>query len=360
MPIAMTLGATTATTQVLNFAGYTGASIEIQYAPREDFDFCVAPSFTIAAAATHTLQVLNQASTYYVRSREIIAAVPGPWVATQAFRTSLTTAQTTTPAAVMITPAMIVVPNPVLAWAADNVVAGYPVANLGLDAPVAWRSSHATVHAFNVTMAPETIDTIALLMSNAPEAATVTIKASNVAANVAGAPSYSVVGSAFRASANLPGRYGYHGLFRLASPQAYTFWRVEITCAAPGALFHLEHAIFGLNRSSKNYSLDKSEAPLDFGSLERGRSGVPIRSRGARGRRIDFDLSRMSEAQNETIYQDLGRKVGLTDPVLVVPNSKTGAFLHDRIAYGALTSMRTVNDASPIFTRSFSVESILP
>ena len=55
MPLTMTLGAVTSTSQALNFAGYTGSVLEIQYAAREDFDFSVSPSFQIAAAATSSV-----------------------------------------------------------------------------------------------------------------------------------------------------------------------------------------------------------------------------------------------------------------------------------------------------------------
>src|SRR6478752_6036979 len=143
MALAMTLGAVTSTSQVLNFSGYAGGStIQIQYATRPDFNFCVAPLYVIAAAASHTMQQLNQLTTYYVRAREVTSGgIALSWVSTRGFTTSAGGARDLTVPAVMITPSSIVVPAPVLEWqSVTPQVAGYPVANLGIDAPVAWRS----------------------------------------------------------------------------------------------------------------------------------------------------------------------------------------------------------------------------
>src|SRR3546814_14079108 len=95
---------------------------------------------------------------------------------------------------------------------------------------------------------------------------------------------------------------------------------------------------------------DKNEVGVDLGSLERLRSGNPNRIRGYRMRRVDFDLAALTEAQYETQYGDLHWRVGGTDPVLIVPNSKSGAFLQDRILYGAITAGRPVNSYSPYST----------
>src|SRR3546814_10777790 len=128
------------------------------------------------------------------------------------------------------------------------------------------------------------------------------------------------------ASANVPGRPGYHGLFRLPAAVSKEYWRVDITATLPGNLLHLEHAVFGKNRVTKNMAADKNEVGVDLGSLERLRSGNPNRIRGYRMRRVDFDLAALTEAQYETQYGDLHWRVGGTDPVLLVPNSKSGAF----------------------------------
>ena len=138
------------------------------------------------------------------------------------------------------------------------------------------------------------------------------------------------------------------------------YWRIEITANSLfGRILHIEHAVFGWNRATKNHSVDKSETPYDNGTLQRLRSGVPDRTRGLRGRRADFDISMISEQQDQLIYQDLAYEVGTTDPVLVIPNSKAGAFLHDRILFGTI-NMKIANPVSPRYTRSFSIESILP
>src|SRR3546814_15822812 len=76
------------------------------------------------------------------------------------------------------------------------------------------------------------------------------------------------------ASANVPGRPGYHGLFRLPAAVSKEYWRVDITATLPGNLLPLEHAVFGKNRVTKNMAADKNEVGVDLGSLERLRRGV--------------------------------------------------------------------------------------
>src|SRR3546814_5375042 len=83
-------------------------------------------------------------------------------------------------------------------------------------------------------------------------------------------------------SSDLP---GYHGLFRLPAAVSKEYWRVDITATLPGNLLHLEHAVFGKNRVTKNMAADKNEVGVDLGSLERLRSGNPNRIRGYRMRR---------------------------------------------------------------------------
>src|SRR3546814_2941350 len=94
-------------------------------------------------------------------------------------------------------------------------------------------------------------------------------------------------------------------------------WSVEITATHTGNLLHLEHAVFGKNRVTKNMAADKNEMGFDLGSLERLRSGNPNRIRGYRMRRVDFDLAALTEAQYATQYGDLHWRVGRHDTVLI-------------------------------------------
>lgn len=336
-------------------------TVEFQISTQPTFEHCVCPVIPgIARSSPQTLSGLNQATTYYIRARDKSAAgVFGAWTAAVPFRTPLSSAPSTSPDEIMIEPVLVVVPVPVITWGADNALTAHPVLNLGYDAPVAWRSQPAgNDHAFTAYMAPDDVDTIAILMTNLPEAATVVIKAGTT--NGVSDYRYPSSGStAFRASANLPGRPGYHGIIRLPSVQNYAYWRVEITAALTGKLLHVEHAVFGKALQTKNYSQGKSEDLIDMGSLSRNRSGVPIRTLGARLRRVNFDISMLSEEQFELNYGQLSKAVGSTQPVLVVPNSKANAFFHDRILYGAIVDSREINPASPRFTKSFVVESLL-
>lgn len=364
MPVTIALNSTTATSVTANVTGLAAdGTLEVQVAIRPDFKNCVCPiGVGIARATPVVFNGLNQNTPYYMRVRSRRASgVAEDWSNILTFKTALTAGPDLSTPAVLISPAMIVVPVPIVEWTGllNGDIAGYPCANLGFDAPVAWRTYlSGTDAAFLARMAPQPVDTIALLMSNAPEAATVLVRAGNTSA----VTDYTGTSQAFRASANLTGRPGYHSIIKLAAPQSYPYWKVTVT--VPGGTlspcFHLEHAIFGLNRASKNHSVDKTEQPLDLGNYERGRSGIPQRMVGLRGKRVDFEISMLNQLQFETLYGDLPRLVGTTSPILAVPNSKTGTWLHDRILYGVLTGGKSVNPASPVHSRSFTIDSILP
>lgn len=337
-------------------------TLQLQLAVRPDFQLCAAPIIPgIAVGASLDLAELNQATTYYGRARSVIEGIEQPWSEVAALRTLLDEARDLSAVAVTHAPTLLVVPEQVLEWNSATTVAGFPTDNLGYDAPVAWRSQNPAAHAFTARMAAAPVDTIALLMSNAPESATVTVSAGATEANASGgAPTFSYGPVPFRASPNLDGRPGFHALLELPAAQAFAWWQVEIAAAVPGGIFHLEHAVFGRNRKTKNHSVEKTETPTDLGSLARSRSGIPQRALGWRMRRVEFDISAMDEGQYEASYADLGWRVGNIEPVLVVPNSKAGSYLHDRILYGALSSSsRISNIRGPLFTRSFSIDSLI-
>lgn len=357
MPVLAPGAATATTANVTLTAPPADGTLDVQYSARADFMLGVSPLVKGVAVGNFTLSGLNSGSTYYVRARARRASgAVEDWSNVIAVRTSDGPARVVSPAAVMIEPAMLVVPAPVLSWQDGGAgVAGYPVENLGHDGPTAWVSKGAAPHTFIAELGATPVDTIALLMSNAAPDATVTIKAGATAAGAA----YSSGALTFRASAALPQRPGFHALIRLPAPQTHRYWRVEISSANFADQFHLEHAVFGLNRVTKNHSVDKAETPIDLGGLNRTRAGNPVRTLGARMRRVDFDLSVMTEAQFETNYADLWHLVGSTEPVLCVPNTKANAFLHDRILYGPITGGKIVNVASPVYTRGFTIESIL-
>src|SRR3546814_12774514 len=90
------------------------------------------------------------------------------------------------------------------------------------------------------------------------------------------------------ASANVPGRPGYHGLFRLPAAVSKEYWRVDITATLPGNLLHLEHAVFGKNRVTKNIAANKNGVVVDLGSRERVSSCDPHTPPGCRVAGVSF------------------------------------------------------------------------
>ena len=340
---------------------FYATNLELQVAIRPDGELCVAPLHRFADIENQVvIKGLSPDTTYFVRAREINnVGDAGPWEVA-AYRTP-GPAEEYTVANITHSKAMVVVPTPVIVWHADNEVEGHPAENLGYDAPVGWRSKPGgTTHAFTAEMAAEPIDTIALLMSNLGEDATVTIKAADTLANTTAAPDFTLGPIPYRASSPLSARPGYHALVRLDSPEAHKFWRIELEGELTENLLELQHAIFGLNRSTKNHSVDRTSAPIDLGEFGRSRSGVPQRALGARMRREEFDISAMDEDDFEKHYRDLRWRVGSTEPVLIVPNSKEGQYLHDRILYGTLNpSSRHTNMRGKLHTQSFSIESLI-
>lgn len=363
MPLTLGLGTVTDIWAEITMSGFAAdGTVEMQAAVRPDFKNCVCPIITgIALTSPYYLLGLTQNTPYYLRARSRRASgVAEAWSGILTFKTPLTTAPDLSTPAVLISPAMLVVPVPIVEWTGlgNGDLAGYPCSNLGFDAPVPWRTlpSAGTTVQFQARMAPQPVDTIAVLMTNMPEGATIRVKAGNTSA----VSDYTSATIPFRASANLAGRPGWHGILQLPAPQTYPYWRVTMVVATGLPIAHIEHAVFGLNRASKNHSVDKVEQPLDLGSFERSRNGVPRRMLGLRGKRVDFEIAMVNQLQFETLYADLPRLVGTTSPVLVVPNSKTGAFLHDRILYGVMVGGRASNPASPVYSRTFTIDSILP
>lgn len=361
MPISLAVNSVTATSVTLGFTGAgPNGTIEVQLSARPDFEWCVSPIYTLALAGSGSLQQLNQDASYYARARNRPAAgVPDAWSSVVAFRTPLSSAPNTAPQAIMNDAAIIVLPEPVTDWVALSEQDGYPLRNLGRDAPVAWHGSLVSgLYVFEFRTAGAPIDTLALMNTNLPEAATWRAKAGADQANVrSGSPAFNSGSQAFRASANIPGRRGYHGLMQLATPQAYPYWRIEISATCPGSMIHAEHFIAGLNRKSRTHALEKRESGTTLGSMERTRSGAPDRQEGYRMREVEFDIAFLTETQYETLYHDLAYR--LNDPILVVPNSRAGAFLHDRMLYGDLGGGQVVQTHTPRYTRTFKVNSLI-
>jgi len=364
MALGMTLSAVTATSATFAFTGVAAdGTIEVQIGPRPDFELSIAPIYKTGLGPNITMSGLNQRSTLFARARMRRAsqAIEGGWTDVIGLRTLDDTAQIITPASVMIEPAMLIVPERLLGFTPSGAVAGFPIENLGRDSPVAYRSAVAGgTFSFNVRTAGAPIDTVALLNTNIPEAATILVRGANTEAALTSGPQFTTVAAPFRASLNLPQRNGYHSLVRLGSLQAYPWWRIIIANAlTPGSppMMHAEHLILGRNRMSKNHSLDKKETPAPLGTLERRRSGAPDRIEGLVMRKVDFDLSNLTEAQYETAYADLIYRESL--PVFCIPNSKGGAFLHDRMLYGDLSGGGVTNPYSPRYTRSFSISSLI-
>lgn len=371
MAVELTVNAVTATTVTFGIANIPGGDgyAEIQIADNPQFRGLT--SWAIGyAVSPYTIAGLNQKGTYYARAR---GYQPGlgiiqAWGATVGFYTPAAGAWDTAPQNILISPALIVVPEPVLSIAPVGAVPadGYPPANLLRDDPalifysggVAYDGLTYVYLDFDTAGAP--IDFVALLDTDAPEAVEFFVWGYTTAARRAADTRDFDPPQVGRPSANLPQRSGYHLVQRFNAPQSFRYWRLLVRAANfRQDRFMARYLVAGLARTAKNISTDKVEGPLDLGTMDRNRAGGPDRVWGHKMRKVEFEISVMREMQWETQFADLWRKIGLSEPVLVIPNSKTGAFLHDRILYGTMAAGRTTQVNSPLFTQGFSIESLI-
>ena len=360
MPTELTISNVTATSASVAIAGIpAGGSVLLMISDNPRFDGLV--SWRTLTATPFALSGLNQTGTYYLRARGITAGgVYEAWGKTVGLYTPLAIARDTAPAAVLVTPAIIVPPEPIIAITSVTAVAGYPASNMVNDDPSLMFVSLGSSN-FTIETAGAPIDTIAVLDTNFAEDITWQVAGGATAAQAeGGAPAYLSPVQQFGASAQLTQRRGYHGLMRLSALQSHRFWNVRVVAGSvAGGMSAIRYCVIGRARTAKNIAADKLESPLDLGSIDRGRDGTADRVFGHRMRKVDFEISMLTEMQWETQFADLWQKIGLNEPVLVVPNAKTGAFLHDRILYGTLAAQRSTNVVAPRFTQGFSVESLI-
>lgn len=370
MALSCSLTFSNATTGQLAWSGLSGAAttVDAQIAMRNDFAFTPAPILSVPTASPLALPGLNHATTYAARVRGRYSdGHTDSWCPVALATTPAAAYPDTSPQNIMLTAPILVLPEPVISWSSQTAVVGYDVANLGRAVPVPFLSYSASqAHSFEAQTTGQAVDVFALLVSNLPEAATVTLKGGASLANVrGGSPTYSYGPVPFRASPSLPGRdpggrrrtRGWHGFVQLPAAKAYQFWRVEIAAALPGDTMHLEHCVIGLNRSTKPMSVDKKETPQDLGTLSRQRSGMLDRAIGFTGRQVDFEIPLVREEQYETKLGDL--IYHLNSPIFAVPNGLRGSFFHDRMVYGDFIAGVSDMVNSPVFTQPISISSII-
>jgi hypothetical protein len=361
MPIVLTLSASTATTATLAFAGMgANGTIDLQISNRDDFNFCVAPIYSIPLASPYVASGLNQSSRYFARARNVSAAgVVDAWSNTIGFKTALTTSRDFTVPSLLIDTAVIMRPTPILSWTPDNEQAGYPSKNVSKPSPVAWHSIMGTdIHGLTLEHSGDDWDAVAVMMTNIPEAGTLTLRvgASAAAAAAAGATLNAVP---FRASANMPGREGYHGYFELPAVHNERFTRIEInTHGTPAHLLHVEYVMVGMAKRSKPYATDSvSQTPMHLGTQSRTRTGISDLVLGRKMRHVEFDLAYLTETQSETLYDHA--LAWLDEPIFAITNSKVGPYFHDRLLYGDLKGGRLQFSSNLHHTRTFIVESLI-
>lgn len=350
---------------VISVAGFTAGfgAVDVQYSTRPDFRFVLSPLVlnVLPVGGNVTVDGLNQRTTYFFRMRERNGAAAGEWTNALPVYTTNNQAQLLTTLGANKAEAFVVAPERVVAWSTAAEFPGHPSSNLGTDSPNDqwWADQQGGAYAFEMQHGGAPVDTLAVLETNASAGCQVTVKAGNTLANVrGGAPAFSFGPNLFHASAGLGGLPGYHALVRLGGQQSYPFWRIEVTGAVPFSRFVATYACLGLARTAgKNMADDSQEVSIDLSSLERTREGNPDRKQGfRRGRKAELEIALMTEAAWESQFAPLRHLIGQQEPALVVPNSKPGSFLHERILYGPV-SLRQTHPRSTRFSAALTVNS---
>lgn len=253
--------------------------------------------------------------------------------------------------------ALLVRPEQLSQILAPSALLGAPAKNLLRDDPMsAMRVNGSGTFAIQFETAGRPMDAIALLGTLAGIDATWRIRAAASQAALASAPTYDTGYIRFHASPNLGARELYHGLHLMAAPRTDTWWEISITHAAPA--FVARNLVVGLQRKSVNASRGSGQTAYDLGSMSRTSYGTPQRVEGWKGRRVDFELSWLSETEYQTKWSDLEMTLGLTRPVMVLPNSRANQYLHDRIGFGCISSTRSEVMRGDKSLRQITVDSL--
>lgn len=356
--MALAVTATAPTTQgwTVTFTGVTSElTFEVEFNRSPDF---ASDESIIWPIATNPLNVIRQpaGTQFYMRGRSKTPTV-GAWTPTVLVRT----ADPAAPGAYSgfsIEPAILVVPEPIVNLSATIQQSGYPASNLLNDDPTAsWRQPSASGPVLTFETSGTPIDVVALLGTLTSNGAQWRIRAGGTAAEAAHetAAPYDSGQIIFHTNAGLANKRYYHGVHRLPAPVTHRFWNITLVSFN---LLLAKHLVVGLARKSVNYSRGAGSAAADLGKMARTRFGTPDRTRGWRSRSVDFELSWLTEAEFETKWSDLWHRVGTTDPVLALPNSKQNVYLNDRVAFGNISSMRSENVRSSRYIQSIEIASL--
>jgi hypothetical protein len=337
-------------------AGGGETTFEIEANREPDFSADESIMKTGAAAGSVTIDGLPSDTIWYLRARATNTTPKGAW-------STVLLASTSPPAApgayggYSIEPAILVVPEPLDQLACAAADAGAPATNLANDDPLSTMRVQGS-SSFNIVFHTpgRAIDVIALLGTLANEDATWRIRGATSQANLTASPTVDTGAVALRVNSGIGRRSSYHAYRRLSTSYTLEWWRIDITHTAP--TFIARNLVVGLARQSVNYSRGAGKGPNDYGSMSRTVLGSPDRVVGWRGKSIDFQLSWLNEAEFEAKWSDLDTLVGLTYPVLAIPNPKANLYLNDRIAFGEITNMRGENMRSAKWQRTLEIRSL--
>jgi hypothetical protein len=335
-------------------AGGGETAFELEVNRAADFGSDESLSATYGAAGAKVIAGLPAGTPFYFRARKTNAG-NGAWTAA-VMTATLPPDAAGGWAAPTIDPAILVVPEKISTVTCAGAEAGSDPLNLLDDDPMAVLRATGTPVVIEFCTAGRPVDTIALMGTMCSDTATIAYRSADTQANLTAAPTTNIAAAAFRASAGLGQRPCYHSFKRLGAAVATPWWRLTIAHLAPE--FIARSLVVGLARQSVNYSRGAGQGFMDLGNMGRNRFGTPDRTRGWRGRQVDFGLSWISEAEFEAKWQDLDLLVGGTDPVFVLPNAKANPYLHDRMALGAIAQTRAEVMRSSKHQRTIEVSSI--
>lgn len=346
--------ANTITVTIAALGGETAWELEANRAA----DFYSDESLTINANAAGDVVFpdLVPDTPYYFRARKTNGGV-GSWSATLMGATLVPTQAQVPYTGFSIEPAILVVPEPLVLQGSGGIAAGSLGTDLFNDDPMATVKFTSTVGSYLEIRTPgRSLDVISVLGAQANENVTWRVRAANSLANVTAAPLVDTGLVSFRINPGIGRRAHYHAYRRLAAPVTHEWWRIDF--AGFTQSFFARHVVMGLARASVNLSRGAGHNANDMGQMQRTVFGSPDRVRGWRGRRVEFPLSWLREAEYEAKWRDLDHLVGTTDPVLALPNPKLNAYLNDRIAYGHISQARSEMMRGDRYLRQLEIDSL--
>lgn len=259
---------------------------------------------------------------------------------------------------------LFVIPLDLGTVVAGNAVLGHSVFHLNRPKAIGltWKTDGASnVWARGMFAASQTIDFCAMIAANALPATKIRLRLGATQADVDGGSAPYDSGAVDFISPAVTRASGlYHSHLELSSPQAATWWRVDIT----GHTGDFEAATLVLGAGitpSRFYNLDYERGVRDLGSLDFSRWGVFDEEEGAIFRTLDFTLGWQTEAEMEASFYPMMETLGSRGVVYVCFDPQANTYRQSKTYLGVLAKPPFAKGAKKpaTFSQDYSLISMI-